>query len=114
MGRSASSCRGRLQCPHPLGARVSAIRPDNGGIRFILPTGNRRDTGTAVAISPNRIVIVLLLAVVTASVLSGGTSGRTVRGPSALQIVVFQPGANGTDSFVASGTPLWTYGRAST
>src|SRR5207247_9621216 len=103
MGRSASSCRGRLQCPHPLGARVSAIRPDNGGIRFILPTGNRRDTGPAVAITPNRIVIVLLLAVVTASTLSGGASGPKGRGVIPLPVDGFQPGPHGTDSLDKGG-----------
>src|SRR6266571_6401252 len=90
-----------------------AIRPDNGGIRFMLPSENRRGTGPAVAISPNRIVVVLF-AVFTASIISGGASGRTVGGPSSLQVLVFQPGANGTDSFIESGTPLWNYGGSPT
>ncbi len=80
----------------------------------MLPSENPRGTGPAVAISPNRIVVVLLLAVVTTSIVSGGASGRTVRGPSALQALVFQPGANGTDSFIESGTPLWNYGGSPT
>src|SRR5256712_14092160 len=74
---------------------------------------NRRGTGPAVAIPPNRFAV-LLLAVVTASIISGGASGRTVGGPSALQALVFQPGANGTDSFIESGTPLWNYGGSPT
>src|SRR3989441_1175433 len=107
--------RRRLQAkssgPGPAGS--PAISFDNRGVRFMLLAENRRGTGPAVAISPNRIVV-LLLAVVTASIISGGASGRTVGGPSALQALVFQPGANGTDSFIESGTPLWNYGGSPT
>ena len=66
------------------------------------------------AISPKRSVVVLLFAVIAASFLSAGTSGRTAQGASGLQVAVFQPGANGTDSFVESGTPLWNYGDNAT
>src|SRR5437667_398501 len=92
----------------------SAIRTDNSSARFIFPSGNRRDKAPALAMSPKRSVTVLLFAVVTASFLSIGVSGRMVRGGNGLQIVVFQPGANGTDSFIESGTPLWNYGDGAT
>ena len=77
----------------------------------MVPAENRRGTGPAVAISPIRIVTVLLVAVVTASIVSGGSSGQKVRGPIPLELAIFQPGANGTDSFAGSGTPLWNYGQ---
>ncbi len=80
----------------------------------MMPAENRRGTGPAVAISPIRIVTVLVVAVVTASIVSGGSSGQKGRGVIPLQVDVFQPGANGTDSFVESGTPLWNYGGTST
>ncbi|TLZ75211.1 MAG: DNRLRE domain-containing protein [Methanobacteriota archaeon] len=92
----------------------SAITTDNSSARFIFPSGNRRDKAPALAMSPKRSVTVLLFAVVTASFLSIGVSGRMVRGANGLQIVVFQPGANGTDSFIESGTPLWNYGDGAT
>ncbi len=62
------------------------------------------------AISSARSVVVLLVAMVIASLLSGGASGRSAPSTRGLQVVVFQPGASGTDSFVQSGTPLWNYG----
>ncbi len=95
-------------------AASPAINSDNGSVRFILPSGNRRDKGPAVAISSNRSVVVLLVAMVIASLLSVGASGRSVLSASGLQVLVFQPGANGTDSFVQSGTPLWNYGDSPT
>ena len=64
--------------------------------------------------SSKRSATLLLFMVVTASFLSIGASGGTVRGAGGLQLVVFQPGANGTDSFVESGTPLWNHGDTAT
>src|SRR3989475_2846064 len=72
----------------------SAITTDNSSARFIFPSGNRRDKAPALAMSPKRSVTVLLFAVVTASFLSIGVSGRMVRGANSLQIVVFQPCPN--------------------
>src|SRR2546425_4096651 len=103
--------RRRLQAkssgPGPAGS--PAISFDNRGVRFMLLAENRRGTGPAVAISPNRIVV-LLLAVVTASIISGGASGRTVGAPGRSQPLAFNPGPTAPDPSFGAAPPSWNYG----
>ncbi len=53
------------------------------------------------------VLVLALLALAIVPVRGVGIITRTSGTPN---VIVFQPGANGTDAFVASGMPLWNFG----
>ncbi len=56
------------------------------------------------------LIAVLFAAILTPSGALGRSIPPTTQSGSSPQVVVIQPGANGTDAFVSSGAPLWNFG----